>query len=101
MLESEELQDGQVHGGVETETTLVGTEGRVELNTVSTVDLSLEVVVLPDNAELDDTLGDGDDLEGGAVLGVLLEEGGVLKGGDKLWGMLVTAIAIDKLDVPL
>lgn len=71
--------------GVETETTLVGTQGRVELDTETAVDLELTLVVLPDDTELDDTLGDGDDLEGLAVLRVLLEEGRVLEGRGELY----------------
>lgn len=69
---------------MQTETTLVGAQGRVELHTISTVDLNLALVVLPHDAELDDALGDGDDLECGAVLGVLLEKGGGLEGRSKL-----------------
>ena len=69
---------------MESETTLVGTKGGVELNTVTAVDLEGTVVVLPDDAELDYTLGDGGDLERNAVLGVLLEEAGVLEGAGKL-----------------
>lgn len=69
---------------MQTETALVGAQGRVELHTVSTVDLNLALVVLPHDAELDDALGDGDNLECGAVLGVLLEEGGSLKSRSKL-----------------
>ena len=84
LLETKELENGEVDSGVETETTLVGTESRVELHTVALVDLTLALVVLPDDAELDDALRDGGDLEGLLVLGVLLEEGGVLEGGDKL-----------------
>ena len=49
------------------------------------VDLDLALVVLPHDAELDDALGDGDDFEGVAVFGVLLEERAVLEGGGKLW----------------
>ena len=41
-------------------------------------------VILPDNTELNNALRDGDDLEGLAVLGLLLEEGGVLEGGSEL-----------------
>lgn len=41
LLETEELEDGQVHRGVEPETTLVGAQSGVELDTVSTVDLDL------------------------------------------------------------
>lgn len=74
----------QVDGRVESKTTLVRAEGRVVLDTETTVDLELAGVVLPDDAELDDTLRNGGNLEGGAVLGVLLEEGAVLKGADKL-----------------
>lgn len=84
LLETQELEDREVDGRVETETTLVGAESRVELHTVTLVDLALALVVLPDNAELDDTLGDGGDLKGLLVLGVLLEERRGLQGGDEL-----------------
>lgn len=92
LLETEELEDGQVHGGVETEATLVGAKSGVELDTESTVDLDLAFVILPDNAELDDTLGDGDDLEGLAVLGLLLEKSGVLEGGGELCFGIVSLV---------
>jgi hypothetical protein len=84
LLETEELQDREVDSGVKSQTTLVGTESRVELHTVTLVDLALALVVLPDNAELDDALGDGGNLESLLVLGVLLEEGRVLEGRDEL-----------------
>lgn len=70
---------------MEAETALVRTKGRVELDTETAVDLELAVVIFPDDAELDDALGDGGDLEGSLVLGVLLEEGGVLEGRGKLY----------------
>lgn len=75
------MQDshGQVDDGMQPETALVGAEGRVELHAVPAVDLEGAVVVLPDDAELDHALGDGDDLEGDLVFGVLLEEGRVLE----------------------
>lgn len=44
----------------------------------------LALVILPDNAELNHALGDGDNLESLAVLGLLLEESGVLEGGSEL-----------------
>jgi hypothetical protein len=69
---------------VEAETALVGTESGVELHAISLLDLALALVVLPDNAELDDALGDRDDLKGLLVFRVLGEEGGGLKGGDEL-----------------
>lgn len=42
LFEAEELQDGQIHRGVEPETTLVGAKGGVELHAVTAVDLDLE-----------------------------------------------------------
>ena len=75
---------GQVDRGVQTEATLVGAESGVELDAVAAVDLELASIVLPDDAELEDTLGDRGDLESGAVLGELLEEGAVLEGAGKL-----------------
>lgn len=51
----------KVYGGVESQTTLVRSQHRVELHTVAPVDLEVVVVVLPHDAELDDTLGDGSD----------------------------------------
>lgn len=72
---------------MESETALVGTEGRVVLDTITTVNLEVSLVVFPGNAELDDTLRDGDDLEGGAEFGVDGEELGVFEGADELCGL--------------
>jgi hypothetical protein len=83
---------------VEAETALVGAESRVELHSVALLDLALALVVLPDNAELDDALGDGDDLEGLLVLGVLGEERGGLEGGDELCGVLAGSAEVVELD---
>ncbi len=71
---------------MESQAALVGAERRVELNAVAAVDLEVAGIVLPDDAELDDTLGDGGDLEGGAELGPLLEEGAVLESEGELCG---------------
>jgi hypothetical protein len=84
LLKAQEFQDGQVDGWMQTETTLVWTEGRVELNTISTVHLDLVLVIFPDNTELDDAFWNGSDLECFLVFGVLLEEGRVLEGGGQL-----------------
>jgi hypothetical protein len=84
LLETQELKNGEVDSRVETKTALVRTESGVELHTVALVDLALALVVFPDNTELDDTLGDGDNFESLLVLGVLLEKGGGLEGGDEL-----------------
>jgi hypothetical protein len=93
LLETQELENGQVDGGVQAETALVGTKCRVELDAIALVDIALALVVLPDNAELDDALGDGDDLECLLVLGVLLEDGGALEGGGELWKALAVPLA--------
>lgn len=79
---------------MEAQTTLVRTERRVELHTVSTVDAKLAGIVLPGDTELDNTLGNGADLEGGTVLWVLLEEGAVLEGA----GELCSSYATSQLD---
>lgn len=84
LLETKELEDGQVDAGVESKTALVGTESRVELDSVTTVDLEVALVIFPDDAELDDTLRNGGNSQSSAVLGVLVEEGAVLEGRGKL-----------------
>lgn len=78
LLVSEELENGEVHGRVESETTLVRAQSRVELDSVATVDLQLALIILPDNSELDDSLRDGDDRDDLLVLGVLLKQSGVV-----------------------
>lgn len=80
LLESQEFEDRQVHRGVKAETSFVGAQGGVELHTVSSIDLHLSLVVLPDHPELNDSFGDGSDFECSLVFGVLLEEGGILEG---------------------
>lgn len=59
---------------MEPQTALVRTERRIELHTVAPVDMELSLVIFPDNTELDDTLGDGDDGKALLELGVNLEE---------------------------
>jgi hypothetical protein len=69
---------------VETETALIRTKSRVELHTVSTVDLDLSRIVLPYNTELDDTFGDRGNWEGTLQFGGDLKELRRLEGRDKL-----------------
>ena len=80
LLKTQKFEDGQVHGGVESKTSLVWTQGGIELHPISSVHLDLTLVILPYDTELNDSFGDGSDLEGGLVFGVLLEEGGILEG---------------------
>ena len=77
LLEAEELDDGEVDVGSKTQTALIGTESRVVLHAVTTVDMILELVVHPDNAELDGTLGLDHTLEqaGSLILGVGIDDG--------------------------
>jgi hypothetical protein len=72
--EDSQLQDGKVDGGVQSKTTLVRTESRVELDSETSVDSNGSVIPLPGNSEVDDSLGNLDDLQSTSVLGVLLEE---------------------------
>lgn len=55
------------------------------MDSVSAVDLWLSLIILPDYAELDDALGNRDNLEGCLVFRVCLEKGTVLQSGDKLY----------------
>lgn len=80
LLEPQELENRQIHGGVKAETSFIGAQGRIELHTVSSIDLHLSLVVFPDNSELYDSFWNGSDLEGSLVFGVLFEEGGVFEG---------------------
>lgn len=89
LLKTQKLQDGEVDRRVESQTALVGTESRVVLYTETTVHLALALVVLPHHSELDDALGNGGNLEGLFVLGVLLKQRAVLeRGGQLLVGLL-------------
>lgn len=89
LLKAQELENRQVDGRVQPQAALVGAQRRVELHTEAAVHLDIALVILPDDAKLDQPLGDGDDLEGGAVLGVLLEQGAVLEGrGELVVGLL-------------
>ena len=57
LLEAEELNDGKVDRGVETNAALVRPDSGVELYTVAAVDMGNTPVVNPGNTEHDNTLG--------------------------------------------
>ena len=80
LLKAQEFEDRQIHGRVKAKTTLVGTQSRVELHPIPSIDLHLSLVILPNHSELNDSFGDSSDLEGGLVFRVFLEEGGVFEG---------------------
>ena len=78
LLEAEELDDRQVHGGVEAQAALVGAERGVVLDAEAAVHVDVALVVGPRDAELDLALGLDDAVDDGqvSVLGVTLGEGG-------------------------
>lgn len=92
LFEAKELEDGQIHGRVKSQSAFVRSQGRVELHAVATVHLDLALVVFPGDAELDDALGDGADFQGAAVFGVLLEERRVLERRGKLCVIAIRSI---------
>lgn len=57
LFKAEKLDDRQVDGGMESESALVGSDGAVELHSVTFVDVYFAVVVYPGNSEHDDSFG--------------------------------------------
>jgi hypothetical protein len=76
LLEAQELQDAEVHAGVETQTALVGSDGAVELDAEAAVHLRVALVIHPWHAEDDGALGLHHTLQEhfALVLGVRLDE---------------------------
>lgn len=85
LFKAQELEDRQVHRRMKSQSSLVWPQCRVELYTVSAIDLDFTLVIFPGDSELDNTLGDRSDLESGLVFWVLLEEGGVFESRGKLY----------------
>lgn len=79
LLESEELQNAEVHTGVVSETAFVRSQSGVELHAEASVHLQLSLVILPSNSELNDPLWYRCNLEGLLVLRMLFKEGAVLE----------------------
>jgi hypothetical protein len=69
---------------MESQTTFIWAECRVELDAISAIDLRLELIIFPDDTELNDSLGNCDDLQSFLVLGVLFEKRGMFEGGGQL-----------------
>ncbi len=78
LLEGQELQDAQVHRGVEPQPALVGADRAVHLDAVAAVDLDLPLVVHPRHPEHQHPLGLDDALDDArmAVLGMAVEDEG-------------------------
>ena len=63
LLETEKLQDREVHRRVEPQSALVWANGAIELHTVANVHLYLTLVIDPGHTEGDDTFGLNDTLD--------------------------------------
>ena len=72
LFEAEELQDGEVDGGMEAQAALVGADGAVELDAEAAVDAVVAGVVDPRHAEDDLAFGFDDALEDPAGLVLLV-----------------------------
>ena len=57
LLESQEFQNAQVHGGVEAQAAFIRADGGIHLHAVASVHLHLALVVHPGNAEHNDAFG--------------------------------------------
>ena len=68
LLEAQELQYGEVHRRVESQSTLVRANGTIELHAVADVHLNLALVVDPGHAEGSDTFGLDDTLNNLSLL---------------------------------
>lgn len=79
LFEAQEFQDRKVDTRMESEPSLIRTESRIKLHSISAVDLHLSLVVFPRDTKLDDTFWDSGNLKGFLILWVLLEERGVLE----------------------
>ena len=108
LLKAQELDDGQVDGGMEPQAALVGAQGAVELDAVAAVDLIVALVIQPGDAELDGPLGLDHPLQKGCllILGMGVDHGG--QGGQdllhglqelRLAGILLTALFQNSVDI--
>src|SRR5581483_1328287 len=75
LFECEEFQDAEIHGRMEAQPALVGTDPAVHLDAESAIDLDISLIVKPGNAEHNDALGFYNALKnlGGSIFGMLLQ----------------------------
>ena len=76
LFERQELQDAEIHAGMEAQPALVRADGAVHLDAESAVDLNVALIVKPRHAEHDDALGLDDSFEQtrGLIFGMLGED---------------------------
>ena len=103
LLEAEELDDGEIHGRMQTHAALVGADAAVELHAITAVDLHVSFVVYPRNAEHDNALGLDQALEQRCFLVFGMGFDDRLKRGKNLGNSLdefglVRVLLLDKLD---
>ena len=79
LLEPQEFQNGEIDRGMETEPSFVWSQSRVELHSVTPVDLYFSLVVLPDHTELYHAFRNRGNLQSLLVLRIFLEEGGIFE----------------------
>ena len=84
LLEAEELEHAEGDGRVKAKAALVGTDGGVELDAVTAVDLNLAGVVDPRHAEHDHALGLNEALKDGGLLVLGMRIKGGLQGAEDL-----------------
>ena len=103
LLKAEELHDGGVDAGVQTQTALVGADGAVELDTEATVHVDVALVIGPGNLEGDHALRLHKTLKNavGLILRVLFHD--ALKAlqnlVNRLMELRLVGVALDKLVV--
>ena len=56
LFEGQEFEDAEIDGGVKPDSSLVGTDGAVHLNSEAPVDMNLSLVIHPGNLEHDHPL---------------------------------------------
>ena len=76
LFECQELQDAEIHAGMEAESALVGADGAIHLDAEAAVDLNVAEIVKPRHTEHEDALGLDNPFEQarGLILGMLGED---------------------------
>lgn len=79
LLKSKEFQNGEIDRGMETESSFVWSQSRVELHPVTPIDLHFSLVVFPDHTKLYHALRNRGNLQSFLVFRIFLKERRILK----------------------